>query len=334
MIASPENMTGVSDEDRDWLANQPNMQPWEQGCEDLVKQMAAWIEQHTGNFCEAAIGADSKNYANYESRVWQCWRHHWKEAVEASLNQPVDGYKLAGAKEDLLCDVILVEAMLQGSNKAIALFEADTEADRINWARKVSPAFVSEMSWWQDLLTKMIVGTQDSKGTLSTFIGTGSLHAWLRTTAKRELWRIAKREKRERDAWQSANDAESADDCDDAHVADAMSSECTKLLVAMLKDLLSEVAEKERAAVLLCLAQGLTNTQVAQVLDIHPGNVGRTFDRFIGRMRERLERADALGSPRAQALSDCIDHVFDSQNRTHVLALLQRLASKDRDGEN
>ena len=331
MITSPENMTGVFNEDRDWLANQPNMQPWERGCEDLVKQMATWIEQHTGNFCEAAIGADSKNYANYESRVWQCWRHHWQKAAG---DGQTEGREIAKKHHNLFHDVVLVEAMLQGSNKAIALFEADTEADRINWARKVSPAFVSEMSWWQDLLTKMIVGTQDSKGTLSTFIGTGSLHAWLCTTAKRELWRIAKREKRERDAWQSANDAESADDCDDAHVADAMSSECTKLLVAMLKDLLSEVAEKERAAVLLCLAQGLTNTQVAQVLDIHPGNVGRTFDRFIGRMRERLERADALGSPRAQALSDCIDHVFDSQNRTHVLALLQRLASKDRDGEN
>ena len=309
MIASPENMTGVFDEDRDWLANQPNMQPWEQGCEDLVKQMAAWIEQHTGNFCEAAIGADSKNYANYESRVWQCWRHHWKEAVEASPNQPVDGCKLAGAKENLLCDVILVEAILQRNDEALHYFQNGYFDDNLptylrRWGARIAPRFAHDLSWWDDMLPTFFLPVEDKKERFASFIGKGNLKAWLRTVIFNALIKPVgdPHVDDKADVDQSGEDA--ADNV-------TISTECFNLLVEFLHDLLGRVDPRVRTA-LFMKSEGLGVKEIGEVISRDKGTVSRMLTNFTQSARERMQAVEERATSISQELRECVDQLTGS----------------------
>ena len=323
MITSPENMTGVFNEDRDWLANQPNMQPWERGCEDLVKQMATWIEQHTGNFCEAAIGADSKNYANYESRVWQCWRHHWQKAAG---DGQTEGREIAKKHHNLFHDVVLVEAMLQGSNEAIDYFTQQVRHHVKGWGNRVGPEFANDISWWDDMLPTLLVGIDGKKPRLAGFIGSGNLKGWLGKVVSNELKEVLKK----RIGWQQADlDEHDADEI--TLSSPTVSSECTELLVSFLSDLLVQVDAKTRTAVFL-LSEGLSITEIAVVIDLHKGNVSKRLTGLYKTVEERLQAVEERGSHLSQELRECLDDL--TGGGTSVFALLRRFLGPNEELED
>src|SRR5262249_19471774 len=83
----------------DWLAaGRPGLgerrgrPPWPAAAARVVARLAGWVERYTAELGVANPGCGCA------PRLWACWSHHWRTAVEKA-RQPVDGAEVAAQIE-------------------------------------------------------------------------------------------------------------------------------------------------------------------------------------------------------------------------------------------
>src|SRR3990167_9951035 len=72
------NASGFFTADEDWLKEQPNMNPYPEGCAGLLRHLHVWVQRYTPKLCGAAVSPDQPQCDGYRQRSWGCWRFHWQ----------------------------------------------------------------------------------------------------------------------------------------------------------------------------------------------------------------------------------------------------------------
>ncbi len=73
--------------DRPWLEHQPGMRPWPQAQQALEGQLRLWCQESTCGICGGSIKLEEEEWDLLLARMWACWRHHWRSAIEQARGQ-------------------------------------------------------------------------------------------------------------------------------------------------------------------------------------------------------------------------------------------------------
>jgi len=317
--------------DREWLSRQQGMSHFQHGCAELVAQMNAWIKECVAEICGESIDSRVAQHAGYLHRVWGCWRNHWKKAADASPGGLADRHAVADvihgqrpaavedkAGADLIRDVVLVEAVLTGSEPAIAYFDR-VHGDLVNrLVARFDPSLQSDRSWWQDTKSRLF-GTPVKDGQLKGFAGAGSLHSFMDTAIRRDLCRANKKIQRERENLKTYGEGIVGID-NHTPAADATTRDCHALFRDAWRKSLDDSPHEDRAVAKLVLVNGLSVTEAAAVLKKNKGTISRTLGRVYGRFRAVIYQPDGDFLP---VYHDCGEHLF--AERANAQGLLQEL---------
>lgn len=288
--------------DRGWLADQPGMTPWPAAANRIVRTLTRWAKDYTATLRIAHPGPDCL------PRLWACWSHHWRTAVERA-GGPVDGFAVAAQIEagrgycrggnlggNVLRDVVLAAAMLRRDDAAVRRFEAEYKDTVVRQVTAVRRFAGHESEWWNDLLADLVgVGKAGRDGRLARFSGRSGLAGWTVTVAVRFLAdRVTRR----------PPTADLGDDLIDptaGTLRGVISADCLELLTGRVRDALAALSPRERLALRLSVVDGLQGQQIAGVFRINPGNVSR----LLQSARDALWRHLSADGDRADAVREC-----------------------------
>jgi hypothetical protein len=278
------------------------------------------------------VDEDTAEHAGYLRRVWGCWRHNWKKAAgdgtadghdtAAKIRGKVPAADKDKAGSDLIHDVILVEAVLQGNDSAIIYFDR-FHNDLVNrLAARSDPSLNSDRSWWQDKKSDLF-GTPTKAGQLRGFVGTGNLLKYMSFVIKRDLARASVRLQRERERLERyGKDLAGLDDSTPA--TDAATRDCHSLYRNACREALDDSPASDRAAAKLLLVERLKPTEVAAALEIHTATPNRILKRVFGRIRDIICQPNGTLS---SVFRDCGEHLFG--NCETAVRLLREVIEED-----
>lgn len=318
--------------DEEWLSRQQGMSNFHRGCSELVGQMNEWIKHYTADICGRSVDEGTAQHAGYLRRVWGCWRHNWKKAAGDGI---ADGHDTAAkirgqvpaadkdkAGSDLIHDVILVEAVLQGNDSAIIYFDR-FHNDLVNrLAARSDPSLNSDRSWWRDTMSRMI-GTSVKPGPLKGFIGDGDLLGYMYPVIQRDLVRVGVKLNRERDRLRDYGKRALGTDSN-SPIDDAMTRDCHSLFRNACREALDDSSASDRAAAILVVVNGLKRTEAATVLTKHKGTITRAMDRIYGRLKDIVCQPNGDFSA---VFRDCGEHLFGGRDR--AIRLLREVIEED-----
>lgn len=172
-----------------WLSQQPNMQNWQVGCEQLFQQLSDWVQQYTAQFCDR-LPLQPDKLVEYATSAWETWLCHWMVASKKSraicghevARSIVAGRGFAGAGNlggNVIHDKLLARALLNRQEKAILYFEEHFAGyvRRLS-GRRHSRWYHTFDQWWSDFVEELI-GCGDHKAKLGSFRGKSGLLRWL-----------------------------------------------------------------------------------------------------------------------------------------------------------
>ena len=167
----------ILEDEKAWLAEQPGMQPWDEGCRRVVTLLKELFQDYSKRVREHAADSHDANVAVYLARLWQCLHHHWCDAIgpagrtatsicEPSPNGHVtveqvaqqiakgQGYRGGGRLGgDPLRDIVLAVAMVAKDGRATQVFQDDYYAFAVAVAAKVHQRLADDPDpWWSELL--------------------------------------------------------------------------------------------------------------------------------------------------------------------------------------
>ena len=125
-------------------------------------------------------------------------------------------------------------------------------------------------------------------GALNSFKGGGSFKSWLYSIAYREFLQVKRKEKAAM-RLENALKAEAAEGAASAGASDAGMS-------LDLRRALATLDEKERAAILLCDAAGLTHSEAATAIDTPLGSIKT----YVARARDKMRAALSVPAPQPE----------------------------------
>jgi len=190
-------LLAMFEEDRPWLRRQPRMTRWKKGCHMLVARMEQWLREYSPLFCDEEIAAGHRDYGNHMRRLWNCWRHHWSQAVDDADGTPVDGQEVASRIRqgrgflrggdlggDPLRDVVLAQAALTGQDRALAHLHENFRAFAVGMAIKTNAKIAQHPDdWWNEFIEEL-AGFTDRAAKLDRFHGKCGLRSWLGTVVR------------------------------------------------------------------------------------------------------------------------------------------------------
>ena len=301
-----------------WLSQQPGMGDYQDGCTELVEEMSDWIKECAADTCGEPIDLSATQNVGCLRRVWGCWRHHWRKAVDASPNAVANRHDVAevirgqrppaGKGEpgaDLIRDVVLVESVLMGNEGAINYFDRvhSDLVDRL--VVRFDPSLQSDRCWWQDTKSRLF-GTPEKAGQLKRFVGAGSLHGFMETAIKRDLCRESKKLQREREKLKAYGESVAGiDDKTPSTVAETR--DCHTLFRNAWREALDGSPASDRGAAKLVLVNGLNMTEAAAVLNKDKGTISKTLKRVYRRFRDIIYQPNGDFS---SVFRDCGEHLF------------------------
>jgi RNA polymerase sigma factor (sigma-70 family) len=312
---SPGRITEMFDKERQWLARQPGMWPWQAGCSALSRQLREWLREYSEPLCEQAVTTEHQAYPSYECRLWRCWSHHWRAAAEAAFEGRIDGREVAQRVRsgrgysrggrlggNPLRDVVLAEAVVKRDNRATVRFQSDYYGFSKGLAGKIDRRFqLDAEEWWGEFLDHL-AGYSRRPGKLERFFGKCALRNWLGTV----LWRFLRRRPLPSGAGADQLDRFPADPADEDR--DPARGECLQLFSEIVGRALDELPKQDRLALCLLYLDGLKLKEVAQILGVHPGNAGRQRDRATQALCE-LTAKHAAKVQRQEAYQQCLGYL-------------------------
>ncbi len=320
--------------DRVWLSKQPGMSPWTVSATRILERLRSWLKLYSVNL---GVPDDSKDC---EVRLWACWAHHWRTAIEKS-GKPVDGIVVAEQIEagrgyrrsgnlggNVIRDVLLASAMLHKSDAAIRVFENEyraTIARQVIAARRFAQ---QHPSWWNDLLVELVgLRKEGDPGRLSRFAGQSGLVPWTVTVAVRMLSdRIPKKSPA---SLLDPSHPEPATEKTGA-VQSAVSADCVELLTGRIRTALGQLRHRERLALRMLAVDGLQGQEIAAAFRINPGNVSR----LLHSARESLWKLMAADESQVDQNRECFDALLEGGSDKNLAdALRHALEELSPEGE-
>ena len=286
--------------DRDWLEGQPGMESWEEGCRELAEQLGKWLETYSRAVCEAVVRDDHEAWSEHMERLWQCLAYHWQQAAEANGGVPArevveriqqgQGYqgggKLGG---DPMRDVVLAVAMTLRDGTAPTVFEADYYEFSRRLAGKLNHALAKDPDqWWNELLDHL-AGYTSPPGRLRKFLGYSAMQNWLGTVQWNFLRRWLEKQSKHGGTIEVGDMEETISTKDRQQV----SSESLEHFVAIVSKAVRKIPKEDLLLIQMCFLEGLKQKEVAAILGIHSGNVGRRLQKVIQQLQANVEAAAA-----------------------------------------
>lgn len=297
--------------DRSWLTEQPGLAHWPATASRIADTLRGWLAKSV-----AELGVASPGPAALE-RLWACWSHHWRTAIESG-GGPVDGWDVAAQIEagrgfrrrgnlggNVVRDVVLATAMLQKDNEAVRRFERDHKDAIVRQVTAVRRFVGEDPGWWNDLLADL-VGVQRAgrDGRLKSYSGRSGLGAWTVTVAVRFLADRANPRARMVEIDDATPDPITGQS---GAIRLAIATDCMELLTGRIRAALQTLRARERLALRLAVVDGLQGQQIAAVFRINPGNVSR----LLQGARDALWEHMTADGTNAEAMRECFDALVE-----------------------
>ena len=74
---------------REWLAAQPDMAHWKDGCSRLMGLRDGRLQTYSADVCTTSVSRSQKDWPSYLNRQWLCFGYHWRDAIRASKDKAV-----------------------------------------------------------------------------------------------------------------------------------------------------------------------------------------------------------------------------------------------------
>lgn len=304
---------------RPWLAVQPRMNDWQNGCAMIVNQLKRWLDEYSQSICRQEIEAAEQ--AAYVRRMWVCWSHHWKQAAESVgridggdvAEQIQQGTGFSGGRKlggDPLRDVVLAEAVLRRDENATRFFLDEYSPIAMGVARKLSAAHANDNSWWNDLVDKL-AGLTEPPGKLESYRGTAGLSGWLSQTVYRHVKNDLKKQRRRLEILEEIGSRRSPSHPRPDTVADRHG--CHELLSGMLRTVIADLPVTDRRLLYLLFVEELNGREVAKVLRKAAGNVTRQKQKVYQRLQSGISETMTVDSSQSTQYRECIEMMFGHQ---------------------
>jgi len=302
------------DPDRDWLGCQPRMNPWPDGCAMVRLQLDDWLAEYTWPLLERMQLGD---HSAYGTRLWGCWRHHWRQAAKKAAGRAADGQQV-GARiragrgysgggqlgGDPLADIVLTTAMLKHERRAIDEFQEQyfQYAQRI--AGRVDKRFAAAPDeWWNELLD-FLGGYSRQHGKLEKFDGRSALPIWLRIV----VWNFLRRRPLPRGEIETPPEPPEKPTPEPSE--QVAIDECKELFGQFVRAALSELPDRERLVLCLLHVDRLKLKDVARILGVHPGNAARRCERARNQLRELMQQHASI-MQRGASYEACLELLME-----------------------
>jgi RNA polymerase sigma factor (sigma-70 family) len=304
-MADPPTVAAWLAADRSWLAGQPGMTPWPAAAARVVTTLGRWAADYAAELGVEHPGSDCL------PRLWSCWAHHWRTAVEKA-GAPVDGRDVAneivagrGYRRrgnlggNVLRDLVLAAAVLRRDNDAVRRFEAEYKDSIVRQVSAARRFALEDAEWWNDLLSELVgVHKAGREGRLTRYSGRSGLAAWTVTVAVRFLADRVSRRPRPAELDESLTDPTTGTA---GALRGVISTDCLTLLTGRVRDALAALRPRERLALRLSVVDGLQGQQIAAVFRINPGNVSR----LLQTARDAIWQHLSADGDRADAMREC-----------------------------
>jgi RNA polymerase sigma factor (sigma-70 family) len=246
---------------------------------------------------------------------------------------------------DLLREVILVEAVLQGENRAAELFLAEFRPTiEKSLLRLGGQRAMDEVD---DLVNDLLVPRDSKPPRLDNFHGKAPLNTWLRTVIKR-LWTDRERRNQEsredgkgkRVAWDETVQTDPDPSPEELAEYNDLRERAADLIVRQFLDLFASVTDREEllAWQMVCL-DGIPQRDLAGLFQCHPSTISRYRKRVEKKVQETFANNDQLRSlvdemktlPRTIVRS-LAQHIVEELRREHQRS--RALVHPDEPGES
>jgi DNA-directed RNA polymerase specialized sigma24 family protein len=278
-----DDLVELLESEREWLAQQPNMQPWDAGCQRIVERIIDCLRRYSAEVRDQVMNRESVDEREYVERLWRCLSHHWRDAIRRAERQPDvekpsldevtrqiasgQGYRGKGdLGGDPLRDVVLAVAMVRKDQQATQTFQDEyypltfeiaAKIDlRMVQKRKLDPA--NPEPWWNDLVD-YLAGYTRPKAALNKFDGHCALRRWLRQVAYRFLVR---------------DTPDKVYNPEDDVGKPPIHEESLHLFSRIVDEAVMQLPDEDRLLLWLYIC-GLTTGQLAEIFSIHDGNATR-----------------------------------------------------------
>ena len=298
------------------------MNPWPQGCQRLMTAMIVCIELYTSDFREPPATPEVPGFDGYARRLWQSWGGRWR-AKAAKKRRPIDGYEVATELrnwrngEDVFRDVLLVQALIEGQEKARTLF-VDTYMDpMIEAAERASRRFASDAC--TNAVSRLVTTIAEDRG-LGNYNGQSPLLSYLKQVAVNEVRSQAKRK-----SARSTNlepDHLSAAAVAPASEPEPDRSECERLLGTVLRQAVHRLSSGLQQTLYWRLKERRPVREVGKLLGIHYARVSARMTEAQESLKAYLSAAGNRPGHEGASIRACQETEF--QGRTFA-ALVDRL---------
>ena len=313
-----DGLFNIFDRDKLWLMRQPGLNPWNEGCDRLSRQLVNWLGEYSAPLCDQTVTTDHDDAPSYTNRMWDCWAYHWQLAAETTPKKVIDGSHVAEAIRsghgyqgggqlggDPLRDVVLAVAIMNKNNRATDQLHRQYFEFCRGMAGKVHQQFFADPDEWWDDFVDFLAGYSKPPGKLARFQGKCGLKNWLGTV----LWNFLRRR-----PFSGSGHVELTDQHAEQNASlpdDPGLNECRELFSRLVDDALQRLSEEDRLILCLLYVDQLMLKQAASILGIHPGNAGRQRDRAAERLRELIVEC-AAERQKEQTLHACVDDLAQS----------------------
>lgn len=309
---------------RSWLAAQPRMRPWEQGCVALARCLEDWLASYTHALGVQPVRQGDRPFDTFVQRLWQCWSFHWQTAVRGVKGGFIDGLAVAEELQagrgfvgggdlggDVLRDVVLAQAILQKDNVAVTVFEKEFKDYALRQARRTASRRLDDDDVWS-LLVDQLGGYSGGAAKLARYSGRCGLRNWLGTVVRHLVWDLCKA----RNPVGTSGSAAPEGVAPSSAEQELVTEECRRLWMELMRDALTGLEAADRLLMRLRFAEHCSGKEAAVILGIHAGTLSRREEKALERLKQNLQEKQHTDAKRQAEYADCLRHLW--QTGAHV----------------
>jgi len=335
----------ILNDEKTWLADQPGMQPWDEGCGRVLALLATSLDEYSKlvrapNTAKRDTEQEDEDCPNqpvrapntaapdpdvdiYLARLARCLVHHWHDATKAADDGLADagrvaeriaagqGYRRGGRLGgDPLRDVVLAVAMVRKDDRATRVFQKDYLPFARALASKIDGRLGADpWPWWSGLLDQL-AGYTRPKAKLDRFYGRCGLRNWL----GRVFWRFLVR-------WPL--DVGDGPELDEPLAKPAPDNESLKRFGQVVRPAVGCLSADDRLVLAFFHVppwpndKPLTNKQAAAILGVSEGTATRRHQKALERLQERIQEV-----AKSELSNDAWESVLDDLEKSPLMFAL------------
>lgn len=308
----------------DWLLRDTACQDGEVSSE--FRRIAEEIDRRIGPLAEAVcdrpLDLTAAGTNAYRRRWWRTIEFHWSKLgteKPLSLAAVLDRLeRMPGTSSlGLLGEVTLAEALEQREQRAAELFERDfMPLVRATAQRTAGPAAVDLV---ENFAADLILPREARPPRIASYEGRTPLAAWLKAIVVNVSLNGARRKR------MTVLPVDSAEPVHQEPAVLADRRDCEKLLRPVFADCVSQISVQDRVLLKMLILDAVPQKDLAQVLGINTGTLGRRRQKAAALVWQAFERLAAGGD--ARRLTSCLETVLAGDSTELRSSLAEVLAS-------